>query len=267
MPVKQTFVSILSLVTLLLSFSASADALNDILKRDTVRFGVAEFTPWTMKSESGELIGFEIDLGNKIADDMGAKAEFTLYAWDDIIPALERGDIDIIAGGMAITPGRALRLNFSHPIADNGVGIATNTSMTRNIERLTELNHPDIIIAVVDGTMAHSVSQKLFKRATTKTFSNAAEAEEEVIGGDAHVYLASMAEARFLTLRHSDKIDMPIDEPLLGSKEGLGVAKGEQELLNFLNAWITARQADKWIATTHSYWFDSLDWTSRVAKK
>ena len=66
---------------LLLSMSAltSADVLDDVLDRGTIRFGVAEFAPWTMISGSGELIGFEIDVARKIARDMGVKSEFRLY--------------------------------------------------------------------------------------------------------------------------------------------------------------------------------------------
>jgi polar amino acid transport system substrate-binding protein len=45
----------------------------------------------------------------------------------------------------------------------------------------------------------------------------------------------------------------------------MGVKRGEQELLNFLNAWITARAADKWLSATHKYWFETLKWRERVA--
>jgi polar amino acid transport system substrate-binding protein len=266
MPFRSFAVRALSLIALLLSFSANADVLSDILKNNTIRFGVAEFVPWTMKSESGELIGFEIDLAKKIATDMGVEAEFVVYPWDKIIAALQRGDIDVLAGGMAITPGRALLVNFTQPLAESGVSLATNTAMTQHINRLDELNSPDIIITVVRDTLAHNVSELLFKRAEVKVFDETGPAEEEVIEGRAHVYLASTVEARFLSLRHPDKVDFPVEEPLLGSSEGLAVRKGEQELLNFLNSWIVARQSDKWIATTHDYWFDTLDWAPKVAK-
>jgi polar amino acid transport system substrate-binding protein len=41
---------------------------------------------------------------------------------------------------------------------------------------------------------------------------------------------------------------------------GFGVKRGEQALLNFLNAWITARTADGWLPATRKVWFDSLGW-------
>ena len=107
----------LSLFFLIFPGLADADVLDDILDRGTIRVGVAEFVPWTIRTKSGELIGFEIDVAKKIASDMGVKPEFTVYEWEKIIPALQRGEIDVIAGGMAITPSRALQVNFSRPLA------------------------------------------------------------------------------------------------------------------------------------------------------
>ena len=257
-----------SLLLLLLSIStlASADVLDDILERGTIRFGVAEFVPWTMKSESGELIGFEIDMAKKMAGDMGLKAEFVLYPWDQVIPALQSGEIDILTGGMSITPARALRVNFSRPTAESGVGLATNTKMTQGIKRLEELNRPDITIAVVKDTLAHSVTATFFNRANIKVFSNAVQAGDACVEGKVHAYLASLTQTRFLAMNHSDKVDLPIATPLLASKEAIAVKKGEYELLNFLDAWVTARQADRWIATTRDYWFDTLEWAEDVAE-
>lgn len=261
MTLRMRLVRSLILLTLTASTSASADALEDILESGTIRVAVAEFVPWTMKSETGELTGFEIDVANKIARDMGVKPEFKVYDWDGIIAALERGEVDVIAGGMAITPARALRVNFSRPLATDGVGLATNIEMTRDIETLEQLNDPDITIATVKDTLAHSLCKTLFGRANIATFTSATAAEKEVVEGRAHAYLASIVEARFLALRYADEIDLPISEPLLASTEALAVKKGEQELLNYLNAWVTARRTDKWVATTRDYWFETLDWT------
>jgi polar amino acid transport system substrate-binding protein len=266
MALRKAILRLLPLLLLSISSLAIADVLDDILERGTVRFGVAEFVPWTMKSESGELIGFEIDLARKIAKDMGVKPEFKLYPWDEVIPALQGGEIDILAGGMSITAERALRVNFSRPTAESGVSIATNTSMTQEIKTLNDLNGPEITIAVVKDTLAYSVTETLFGKAKIKVFANAVQAGQAVVDGEAHAYLASLTQARFLALNNSDKIDLPVGKPLLASKEALAIKKGEQELLNFLNAWVTARQADRWIATARDYWFETLEWTEDVAK-
>lgn len=244
----------------------SADVLDQILERGTIRVGVAEFVPWTLKNKAGELIGFEIEVARKVARDMGVKPEFKVYVWEDIIPALQKGEIDIIAGGMAITPARALQVNFSRPLAKSGVGLATNTRMTVDIESLKQLDTPDIIITTVKDTFAYSVAEMMFASANVKVFATRDEAETEILEGRAHAYLASMPEAQFLVLKHADVVDLPIAEPLIGNSEALAVKKGEQQFLNFLNAWVTARQSDKWLSTTRDYWFTTLDWTKDAAR-
>lgn len=243
-----------------------ADVLDDVLERGTLRIGVSEFVPWTMKSNSGELIGFEIEVARKIASDMDVTPEFTVYPWEEIIPALQKGEIDVIAGGMAITPASALQVNFSRPLAEAGVSLATNSKRTENIASLKELNNELTVIAVVADTLAHSVAQTFFDQAEIMVFATSDLAEQEVLEARAHVYLATVAEVNFLALMHPDKIDVPMSEPLMASKEGLAVKKGEQELLNFLDAWVVAREADKWLGATHQYWFNTIDWVSDVKK-
>jgi polar amino acid transport system substrate-binding protein len=258
------FLRALPILLLLAISSARADVLDDVLERKTLRVGVSEFTPWTLRTKSGELIGFEIDLARQLAEDMGVSAEFTVYQWNDIIGALQDGEIDVIAGGMAITPARALQVNFSRPVATSGVGIATNTKMTADIETLADLNRKSVTITTVSDSLAAGVARRLFTDANLQIFAEPGPAETEVVEGRAHAYLATMAEVQFLALRNPGVVDLPISEPLLASSEALAIRRGEQAFLNFLNAWVTARQSDKWLATTHDYWFGTLDWMERI---
>lgn len=246
--------------------AANADVLDDILERGTIRVGVAEFVPWTLKNQAGELMGFEIDVARKVALDMGVKPEFKVYVWEDIIPALQKGEIDVIAGGMAITPARALQVNFSRSLAKSGIGLATNTRKTADIKTLKQLDAPGIVITTVKDTFAGGMAKVLFPKAKLKIFSVRTDAEKEILEGRAHAYLASMPEVQFLALKHADVVDLPMKEPLIANSEALAVKKGEQEFLNFLDAWVTARKADKWLSTTRSYWFETLDWTKEAAR-
>ena len=243
---------------------AAADVLDEILERGSIRVGVSLFVPWTIRTDSGELIGYEVDVARKIAADIGVDVELRVYEWEDIVPALEDGEIDMIAAGMAVTPRRALRVDFTNPTAESGVGLATNTAMTADIKSLDELNRKSIVITTVGDTLAHSVAKMMFADADLKVYPGAEPAEKEVLEGRAHAYLASIPEVRFMSLLHGEEIDVPLGEPLVGSSEALAVRRGEQGLLNFLNAWVTARHADKWLDTTRDYWFGTLDWTDRV---
>ena len=256
--------NILRLCTILLVVCApvfaQADALQDALKRGSLKIGVANFAPWTLKNEQGQLAGFEIDVGEKLAADMGLKADFKVYDWEKIVPALQKGEIDLIAAGMAITPSRALQVNFSQPYSESGVGLATNTKLTRKIKTFRQLNNKDVIVATVIDTLAADLTHTVFTEATIREYTTGKEAEQALLEGKVFAYVASLPEVQFLALSQPKVVDLPLSKPLLESKAGFATKKGEQELLNFLNAWIVSRKADKWIGTTHKYWFDSIQW-------
>ncbi len=243
-----------------LSLRVQADALDDIMQQKSLRVGVSLFVPWTMEDSAGQLSGFEIDVANEIARDMGVEAKFTVYEWDNIVAALLNGEIDLIAGGMAITPARALKLNFSLPYADSGISLIANTAKTQGINGLEDANKPEIKFAVVAESAASDLASSLFNNATVMTYKTADEAAAAVVSGAVHAMLASSPQPEFLALKHPETLDLPLTKPLLSYKAGLAVQKGQQEWLNFLNAWVTARTADHWLAATHKYWFKSVDW-------
>lgn len=262
-PIVKAFGFVVLAVVCCMPVGAQADLLEDILDRKMIRVGVSLFTPWALKGKDGELTGFEIEVANKLAEDIGVETEFKVYAWPDIIPALNRGEIDVIISGMAITPKRALQLEFTRPYAESGVALATNSAMTKDIKDLRELNQPEIIVTAVAKTLGSDVAKMMFEDADLRIVETSDKAAQALLSDKAHAFVASSVEASFLVLENPDKIDMPLNKPLLVSVSGMGVRRGEQALLNYLNAWITARAADKWLSATHKYWFESLKWRER----
>ena len=266
MVVTKVFFRCLLLLGVFASPFAQADAIDDILERGTLRVGISEFVPWAMPAKRGGHVGHDVDIGVKIARDMGVRAEFKVYEWKDIIPALEAGEVDVIAAGIVITPQRALRITFTQPVAMSGAGMATNTHMTRDIDNLEHLNDPDVVIATVTDTFSEGVARSIFDKAEIHSHGNKDDAEKEILEGRAHAYISSLPAVQFLVMNNGDAIDLPLNDPLVGWAEAMAVQKGEQELLNFLNAWITAHKADRWLNATRDYWFESLDWTKEVKR-
>jgi len=266
MVVTKVIIRCLLLLAIFVSPLAQADAVDDILKRGTLRVGIAEFVPWAMPAKRGGHVGYDVDLGVKIAKDMDVRAEFKVYEWKDIIQALEAGEVDMIAGGIVITPQRALRITFTEPVALSGAGMATNTHMTKDVENMQQLNDPDIVIATITNTFSEGVARSIFDKAEIHSHGNKDDAEKEILEGRAHAYISSLPAVQFLVANNSDAIDLPLSDPLVGWAEALAVQKGEQQFLNFLNAWITAHKADRWLNSTRDYWFESLEWTKDVKR-
>ncbi|MEM7463834.1 MAG: transporter substrate-binding domain-containing protein [Pseudomonadota bacterium] len=243
-----------------------ADVIKSVLDRGTLRVGVSLFVPWTFNGTNDQLDGFDIAVAKQLAEDMGVQAEFKVYSLDAILSGLEKEEIDVIAAGLAITPERALRVNFTQPYMESGISLAANKKATEQIKSFEELDVTANKIGAVQDTLAMDFSKRFFKNAKIEVFSSVDEAEKAVISGGVTVYVASVPAVNFLALEHPDVIDAPLNKPLIASKAGLAVKKGEQEWLNFLNSWIISRTANKWLDTTYKYWFETIDWTGDVKR-
>ena len=96
--------ALIVLASMAFAGEAAARELQQVLNTGTLRVGVTLFAPWAARGANGELIGFEPDVARQLAEDMGVKAQLLAYDVDRLVPALEAGEIDIIAAGLTITP-------------------------------------------------------------------------------------------------------------------------------------------------------------------
>ena len=248
-----------------ISHAASQDVLDSILKKKEITVGLTILAPWVMKNKEGKLIGFEIDVANQLARDLGVKVKFKQYQWNKLIPALNKGEIDIIASGLSVTPKRALEISFSNPYASSGYSLVSNLNLTKDFSSIKDLNNEKVYIAAVKGTVSADLAQKVFPLAKLDLRKDAKDATSAVVNGTVHAFISSSPIPEFVSLKHPQQVDLPLKKPLLTTREAFAIRKGNPEMLNILNAWIVAHEADEWIDSSHKYWFNSLKWQRQVS--
>ena len=180
-------------------------ALIDIEKRGVLRVGMSTFVPWAMRSKEGDLIGFEIDVATKLAQDMGVEVEFVPTAWSGIIPALIAKKFDVIVGGMSITPQRNLTVNFTRPYAHSGQQMAANTKLSGSFTSMDDYNDSSVTIACRRGATPCNFAQERFPKASLRQFDDDAQAFQEVVNGNAHAMISSAPKPRFWSEANPDK--------------------------------------------------------------
>lgn len=74
----------------------------------------AEFKPYEYL-EGDKMVGFDIDLMNKICEKMGYEIKWVNMSFDGLLPALQTGKIDAVIAGLTQTPERAKAVDFSIP--------------------------------------------------------------------------------------------------------------------------------------------------------
>ena len=98
--------------------SDSADQLAKIQESGKIVFAMeGQWAPWTYHDESGELVGFDTEVGKAIADKLGVDAEFIEGEWDGLFTGLDGGRYDAIINGVEITEERKEKYDFTKPYA------------------------------------------------------------------------------------------------------------------------------------------------------
>ncbi len=252
-------------VALCWTTAASARTLQQVRNSGELRVAIALASPWAMRDRDDQFIGYEIDIARALAADLGAQVRFVVYESDELMTAIEIGEADIAIAALPITAESALHVNFSAPHTSGGLTLATRLESTRRVESLADLDDSTYALAVVAGSDATALAQRLLPRMAVREFMTPAEAADALIDGDVDAYLEEEPVPNFLALEHAGRIDVPLARPLLERRAGFAVAKGDADFIAFLNAWIVAREDDTWLPTTFRYWFRSLRWRERLS--
>ena len=112
---------------LLLLFYAPSHAqtpLARVRSSGVLRIGTDATYPPFENKEGDDFKGFDIDLGNAIAKEMGVRAVFVNSNFQGIFPALQNGSFDVVISALTITPERSKSLLFSDPYYDAGQVVA-----------------------------------------------------------------------------------------------------------------------------------------------
>ncbi len=242
------------------TLSAQESVLEKIQKEKVIRIGMSTFVPWAMKDKQGNLVGFEIDVAKKLAQDMGVKVEFVPTAWSGIIPALLTGKFDVIIGGMGITPKRNLKVNFTMPYEYSGMSMVAHKTRAKGFSSLEDFNKKDVTIAVRMGTTAEQATRRYIPGATLKLFENESQALQELNLGRVHAVVSSAPMPAFHALKFPNKLFVPLNENFTKEPIGFALRKGDHDALNFFNNWITNMHAQGFLKDTAHYWFETKEW-------
>ena len=192
------------------------------------------FPPFDTTDEDGNIVGFDMDLLNAIAEDQGFTVEYVSMGFDALIPALEAGNADIIAAGMnAEDPERQAKVDFSTTYYDSALvimvkedsSVANWDDLTADMKVASQIatTGGDEVQAMYDaGQIAEAVILDQFTTAMTQLQNGDVDA----------VVIDKPAAEAYLAKQDGVKI---VGDPKGAESYGFAVQKGNSELLEQIN--------------------------------
>lgn len=242
------FMGILLLIISLVGCSKSGSGDNEII------VGIDDkFAPMGFRDEKNEIVGFDIDYARAAVEKMGYKVKFQPIDWKTKESELSSGRIDLIWNGYTITDERKGKVLFTKPYLKNSQ-----------------------VVAVLADSDIHGISDLAGKNVGLQALSSAADA---LNGSEIKPQIKSVSEFADNVLALSDlkngRVDAVIidevvikyymakeegtykllEESLAPEEYGIGVKKGNEELLNKLQEALDALNADGTAGKISEKWF------------
>lgn len=114
--------------------AANDTALADIQKAGKIRIGLeGDWQPFSYHDKDDQLVGYDVEVAQNIAKELGVEADITEAPWDGLLTGLSTGVYDIVVNGVDVTPERQETFDFSDPYAYDHIDLVVkkeNTDIT-----------------------------------------------------------------------------------------------------------------------------------------
>lgn len=200
--------------------------------------------------DSGDLVGFDIDLITALAEEAGIDIEFEVLEFDGIVAGISSGKFDIAIAGMTITEDRMKSIDFTDPYYEAGLILA----VTDDNDEITSIDDVD---GKVVATRTGSTSEKYLKdetEAKIEAFPQIIEGYQNVLAGRADAVLYDLPNVQFYSEKEADNRLVTVGDKLTGEDYGIAFPKGS-ELRDKINDALKTLKEDGRYDDLYEKWF------------
>jgi polar amino acid transport system substrate-binding protein len=231
--------------------NSGSSALAAIQQRGTLRVAdCLSFAPFGFKNADGNPDGYDIDIANAMAKELGVKLEVTDTTSANRIPNLQTGKVDVVICNFTRTGERAKQIDFTDPYV-----VASEALLVKKDSGIQTLNDlAGKTLAAVKGSTDVDIVKSKNVNVKTQNFDTSQAAILAVKQGQAD---AMIEDTNFLA--YQAKIDPSLSvtkEPLVPLEyNGMGVKQGDQVWVNWLNQFLFDYNTSGQNADAYQKWF------------
>ena len=245
--------------------SAPASTLDRVLLVGELRVGMSgDMPPMNMTTKEDKLIGLDADLAAVMANAMGVRLKLEKIPFDELLPALEVGRIDMIISNMTITPERNLKAVFVGPYFVSGKGLLTKSATLAKAEKMKDLNSPEFTFVALKGSTSELVARKGAPKAVLLTAYSEDEAVQMVVKGDADAMIADFPICVVAAYRHKGSGLVAASTPITYEPIGIAIPKGDPQLVNWLENVLDGLRKSNVLTAMKLKWFSEPTWADQL---
>ncbi|MFK5882772.1 MAG: amino acid ABC transporter substrate-binding protein [Candidatus Izemoplasma sp.] len=230
------------------------NSLERIIENGELILGLDDtFAPMGFRDEAGDVVGFDIDLAQAVADALGVDLVIQSIEWDSKVLELNSGSIDMIWNGLTITDERLESINFSLPYLNNRqIVLVKSDSAITSIDELTGLSVGVQIDSsgqyALEGNDIFSSIDEMVK------FNTFTEALLDLESGRIDAIIIDEIMGRYIVSQGT--YDILVTDVSLGDEQyGIGFRLGEDELRIRVDEILTQLALDGTTAAISIKWF------------
>ncbi len=225
--------------------------LGDIQEKGEIVIGVKyDVPPFGFNNpSSGKVEGFDVDLGQAVADKLGVKPKFIEAISDNRIPFLEDGTADLILSTMTINEERVGQIEFSNPyyIAKGRILVKKDNSEITGVDTLGGKN-----VCTALGSTYEATLKKQAPDAKLKLVDSYSECLESLQNGS--VDAISTDDVILTGMIIQDDTLKLVGDQLTQEPYGAGIKKGDTQMVDFVNGVFKGLKDDGTWAKLHQEW-------------
>lgn len=266
---KKAFVLTLAAVMLVtaVNIAAAGKALDKILKKGELVVAITGTQPpLNATDKAGKIIGYDADIAQLIALNMGVKLKFAAMPFPDLLAALKAGKVDMVLSGMTMTLERNLHVAFVGPYYISGKGILTKAQRIGALQQAEGLNNPEFKVAALQNSTSQSFVAQTAPKAKLVPTKSYDEAVEMLFQDQVDALVADYPFCAFAAFRYQDKGLIAGQSKF--TVEPLGIAVPEDTLLiNWLGNFLNMLEASGQMKMLNKRWFQDGSWIKQLPSK
>jgi polar amino acid transport system substrate-binding protein len=217
--------------------------------------------PWEFQDDSGEFVGFEIDLVNAVAERLGAEVEIVNIPFNGLFSAVQSGRIDIATSSITITDERLQSVSFAQPYYDSDQSLTVASGGPASLDEMEGK-----VVGVDTGStgdMWATDHAEQYGFSDIRRYEGLAPAMLDLAAGRIDGYISDIPALLYYV---KDKPNLSVVQRIeTGEKYSMMFAK-DAELASQVNDILTSLKEEGVLAELHEKWFGTVpeDTTSTV---